>query len=106
MQNRARIITGISYEDADHPSTLCQLGWLSIRHLIVLDLAVTKCKVARGIAPPQEMCHYISELHSYDTRGASNGNFQLKSVRLTVRKSALTYIGRKHGMTLKARLSS
>ena len=98
MQNRAaRIITGISYEDADHPSILYPLGWLSIRHLIVLDLAVAMFKVARGIAPPptQEMFHYISELHSYDTRSASSGNFQLKSVRPTVGKSAISYIGPK-----------
>ena len=48
MQNRAvRIIIGISYEDADHPSILYRLGWLSIRHLIVLDLAVAMFKVAK-----------------------------------------------------------
>ena len=54
-------------------------------------------KVAKGIAPPptQEMFHYISELHSYDTGSASSGNFQLKSVRLTVGKSAISYIGPK-----------
>ena len=98
MQNRAaRIITGISYKDADHPSILYRLGWLSIRHLIVLDLAVSMFKVARGIAPPptQEMFHYISESHSYDTRSVSSGNFQLESVRLTVGKSAISYIGPK-----------
>ena len=98
MQNRAaRIITGISYEDADHPSSLYRLGWLRIRHLIVLDLAVIMFKVAKGIAPPptQEMFHYMSELHSYNTRSASSGNFQLKSVRLTVGKSDVSYIGQK-----------
>ena len=53
MQNReARKITGVSYEDADHPSILYWHGWLSIRHLIALDLAVAMFKVARGIAPP------------------------------------------------------
>ena len=90
MQNRAaRIITGISYENADHPSILYWLGWLSIRHLIVLDLAGAMFKVAREIAPPptQEMFYYISELHSYDTRCVSSGNFQ--SVRITVGKSTL-----------------
>ena len=84
MQNRAaRVITGRSYEDADHPSILYRLGWLSVRHLIVLDLAYAMFKVARGIAPPptQKMFLYISELQSYDS-----GNFQLKSVRSTVGK--------------------
>ena len=73
----AGIITGISYEDTDHPSILYRLGWLRIRRLIVLDLAVAMFKVARGISPPptQEMFHYISELHSYNTGSASNGNF-------------------------------
>ena len=53
--------------------------------MIVLDLTVAMFKVARGIAPPptQEIFHYISELHSYDTRSTSSGNFQLESVRLT-----------------------
>ena len=98
MQNRgARIITGISYEDANHPSILCRRSWLSIRHLTVLDLAVATFKVAKGIAPPptQKMFHYISELYSYDTRSVSSGNLKLKSVRLTVEKSATSYIGPK-----------
>ena len=98
MQNRAaRIITRASYEDADHPSILYRLGWLSIRHLMVLDLAVATFKVARRIAPPptQEMFHYISEFHSYDTISVSSGNFQLKYVRLTVGKSAISHIGPK-----------
>ena len=98
MQNRAAgMITSMSYEDADDPSILYRLGWLSIRHLIVFDLAVATFKVAKGIAPPptQEIFHYISELHSYDTIIASSGNSQLKSVRLTVGKSAISYIGPK-----------
>ena len=54
-------------------------------------------KVARGIAPPptEQMVHYISELHSYDTRSASSGNFQLKYVRLTVGENAISYRGPK-----------
>ena len=87
----------MSYEGADHPSILYWLGWLSIRPLIVLDLIVAMFKVAKGIAPAptQEMFHYISELHSYDTRSASSGNFQLKSVRLAAGKSVISYIGSK-----------
>ena len=50
MQNRAaRMIVGISYEEADHPSILYRLGLLRVRHLIVLDLAVAMFKVAKGI---------------------------------------------------------
>ena len=41
LQNRVcRIITGIGYENADHPSLLKELGLLSIRQLINLDLGV------------------------------------------------------------------
>ena len=109
MQNRAaRIITCINYEDADQPSILYRLGWISIKHLIVLDLAVAMFQVARGIAPPPtpEMFHCISELHSYDTRSASSENFQQESVRLTVGKGATCYIGPKIWNDMKARLSS
>ena len=38
---------------------------------------------------------YVSKLHPYDTRSAYSGNFQLKSVRLTMEKSAISYIGPK-----------
>ena len=57
---------------------LYQLGWLIIRHLIVLDLAVAMFKVARGIARPPtlEMFPYISELHFYDPKNPSSGNFK------------------------------
>ena len=54
-------------------------------------------KVARGIAPSptQEMFHYVSELHSYDTKNASSEKFHLKSVRLTVGASAISYMSPK-----------
>ena len=92
MQNKAAgIMTGISYED--HPSILYRLCWFSIRHLIILDLPVAMFKVAKGIAPlpTQEIFHYISGLHSYDTRNAFSGNSQLKYVRLDVGKSSISY---------------
>ena len=43
------------------------------------------------------MFHYVSELHSYNTRSASSGNFRLNSVRITVGKRAtfISYIGPK-----------
>ena len=51
----------------------------------------------KGITIPttQEMFHYISELHSYDTRSASSRNFKLISVRLNMGKSAISYTGPK-----------
>ena len=53
---------------------LYRVLWLSIRHLIVLDLAVAMLKIAKGIAPKPtlKMFHYVSELHPYDTRSASS----------------------------------
>ena len=41
LQNRlVRIITGTSYDNADHPLLLTELGWLNIRQLIMFDLDV------------------------------------------------------------------
>ena len=60
---------GVTASDRGHRLRITHTrrrGWLSIRQLIVLDLAVATFKVAKGIAPPPTwgMFHYISELHS------------------------------------------
>ena len=34
----ARTIAQVKYENADHPRLICQLGWLTVRNLIRLDL--------------------------------------------------------------------
>ena len=41
LQNSAaRVITKVKYEDADDLKLVCQLGWLTIRNLIKLDLGI------------------------------------------------------------------
>ena len=41
LQNRmARIITDMSYDSADHPLLLTEIGWLNIRQLIMFDLGI------------------------------------------------------------------
>ena len=78
LQNRVcRIITGTGYENADHPSLLKELGLLSIRQLINLDLGVLMFKVKEGLIP-RPMCdifQHIDAVHQYGTRSATQGNF-------------------------------
>ena len=41
LQNKAaRVIAKVKYKDADHLKLICQLGWLTIRNLIKLDLGI------------------------------------------------------------------
>ena len=49
LQNR--IVTDTSYDEANHPVLLRELGWLSIRKLITLDLGIFMYKVNKGITP-------------------------------------------------------
>ena len=41
----ARIIADTSYDSADHPLLLTELGWLNIRQLIMFDLRIFMVKV-------------------------------------------------------------
>ena len=71
LQNRiARIVTGTSYDSADHPLLLKELGWLSIRNLITLDLGIFMFKVNKGATPTQisDMFQKVQETHNYETR--------------------------------------
>ena len=44
LQNKAaKVITKMKYEDADLLKLICQLGWLTIRNLIKLDLGIHSC---------------------------------------------------------------
>ena len=61
----ARVFTKDKYEDADHLKLVCQLGWLTVRNLIRLDLEIFKYKsqniVVAGTAgefhSPTKMTH-------------------------------------------------
>ena len=70
LQNRvSRIIAGIGYENADHPSLLKELGLLSIRQLINLDLGVLMFKVNEWLTPRPmcDMFQHVDAVHHYGT---------------------------------------
>ena len=66
----ARIVTDTSYDEADHPVLLRELGWLSIRKLIALDLGIFMYKVNKGITPDpvREIFQKASDSHRRETR--------------------------------------
>ena len=52
LQNRAaRVVNGVSFDEAEQNSLLKSLGWLNIRQLIYYDSALLMFKVSRGIVP-------------------------------------------------------
>ena len=59
LQNRiARIVTDTSYDEADHPVLLRELGWLSVRKLITLDLGIFMYKAIR-VSPLAQFVRYF-----------------------------------------------
>ena len=96
LQNRAaRVIANISYEAADHNSLLCDYGWLNVRNLIRLDLGVFMYKTQKGLAPDvfYDLYHSVTELHSYNTRSAYNGNLQIPLTNLRAGDKAISVSG-------------
>ena len=81
LQNRAaRVITKVKYEDADHLKLVCQLGWLTIRNLIKLDLGIFMYKSQNKLLPETAGDFYVpvEKVHSYQTRSAVSGNVFLR----------------------------
>ena len=90
-----RIITGTSYENADLPSLLKQLGLLNIRKLINLDLCVLMLKVNEGLTP-RPMCDMFQRadaVHQYGTRSATQDNFYSIKTNEQITNSAISYRG-------------
>ena len=98
LQNRVcRIITGTGYENADHPSLLNELGLLSIRQLINLDLGVLMFKVNEGLIPRPmcDMFQYVDAVLRYGTKSATQGNFYRIITNKQITNSAISYSGPK-----------
>ena len=77
LQNRAvRVITGISYEDANHRRILKDLNILNVRQLVELDTASLMYRVENYLVPAhvKNMFTKCSEIHAYNTRAANAGN--------------------------------
>ena len=96
LQNRiARIVTDTSYDKADHPVLLRELGWLSIRKLITLDLGIFMCKVNKGITPDPicEIFQKTSDTHRYETRYAMEDDFHKITIKKEITKTAISHSG-------------
>ena len=91
LQNRAaRVITGISYEDADHNRILKDLNILNVRQLIELDTASLMYRVENDLVPAhvKSMFTECSEIHAFKTSGADAGNYFTTKIRTKKGKQA------------------
>ena len=87
LQNRiAEIVTDTSYDEADHPVLLRELGWLSIRKLATLDLGIFMNK---GITPDPicEIFQKASDTHCYETRYAMEDDFHKIAIKKDITKT-------------------
>ena len=93
----ARIITDTSYDSADHPLLLTELGWLKVRQLIIFDLGTFMFKINRGMAPQSvnNMSNNISDIHHYQTRGSLQDNYFRIPINTQITKTAISYSGPK-----------
>ena len=98
LQNRVvRIITDTSYDSADHPLLLTELGWLNKRQLIMFDLGIFMFKAKRGMTPQSvnSMFKNISYIHHYQTRGSLQDNYFRIPINKQTTKTAISYSGQK-----------
>ena len=98
MQNIiARIVTDTSYDEADHPVLLRELGWLSIRKLITLDLGIFMYKVNKGITPDPicELFQKASDAPRYETRYAMEDDFHKIAIKKEITNTAISHSGPK-----------
>ena len=71
LQNKAaRVITKVKYKDADHLKFICQLGWLTIRNLIKLDLGIFMHKSYNKLLPETAGEFHLpaEKVHPYGTQ--------------------------------------
>ena len=75
----ARVIKGSKFENTNHPVPLRELCWLIVRQLILMDTAILMYRVANNLAPEtiSDMYQVANNVHNYNTRYASDGNFYL-----------------------------
>ena len=75
LQNKAAR-TRVRYEEADHNILLTNFGWLSVRNLIQLDMAIFVYKELHGLHPEQNETPFrkLNELHEHNTRFVTGNN--------------------------------
>ena len=98
MQNKAaRVITKVKCEDADYLGLICQLGWLTVRGLIKLDLGIFMYKSQNNLSPETAgKFHRPAEMvHSYETRSAVSGHVFLPRYELSFTQKSIAFSGAK-----------
>ena len=96
LQNKvARIITKVKYEDADHLRLICQLGWLTVRNLIRLDMGIFMYKSQNNLLPETagEFHFPADKIHLYQTRSAVSGNMFVPRCNLSLTQKSIAYSG-------------
>ena len=96
LQNRAaRIVTRVSYEDADHAILLRELEWLSISQMIEYDSLSLIYKIKNGHAPghTRQMFEGCEDIHNHKTRSVSSGNFYIKKMNTAKGQTRFAYSG-------------
>ena len=92
LQNKvARIITKVKYEDADHLRLICQLGWLTVRNLIRLDMGIFMYKSQNNLLPETAGEFHLpaDKIHSYQTRSAVLGNMFVPRCNLSLTQKSI-----------------
>ena len=82
LQNKAaRIVSRVSYEDADHAMLLRELEWLIISQMTENDALSIIYKIKNGLAPEhtRQMFEGCEDIHNHNTRSVSSGNFYIKN---------------------------
>ena len=122
LQNRAaRTIAKVRYAEADHDTLLSNFGWLNVRSLIKLDLAVFVYKEVHSLHPERDesLFQELDNLHYHKTRSATSNNLFIprgdtRSFQKTMfytgsrlwNKSQLKSKGHRHWISLKTNSSS
>ena len=96
FQNKAaRTIAKVKYENADHLRLICQLGWLTVRNLIRLDLGIFIYKSQNNLFPETAGEFHLpaSKIHSRQTRSAASGNVFLPRCNLSFTQKSIAFSG-------------
>ena len=96
FQNKAaRTIAKVKYENADHLRLICQLGWLTARNLIRLDLGIFMYKSQNNLLSETAGEFHLpaSKIHSHQTRSAASGNVFLPRCNLSFTQKSIAFSG-------------
>ena len=97
LQNKAaRIVAGMSYEEADHTKLLQELDWLNVRKGICYDVGISMFKIKKSDAPEAILEMFRHNDYSYYTRSVASDNFSVNMGHLSIEKTAISYIGLKN----------